>query len=44
MKIYFSNTGCGTEYVNFNRLLKATNSTRALHFADADVVIAHFVE
>ena len=42
MKIYFSNTGCGTEYVNFNRLLKATNSTRALHFADADVVIAHF--
>lgn len=42
MKIYFSNSGCSAENVDFNRLLVATGAEQASNPFEADVIIAHF--
>lgn len=42
MKIYFSNTGCSAENVEFKRLVSLIGAEESLNPFDADVIIASF--
>ena len=42
MKLFFENTGCSIESIDFLRLLNLTNGTKTNNVYEADIVIAHF--
>ena len=42
MKLFFENTGCSIESIDFLRLLNLTKGTKTNNIYEADVVIAHF--
>lgn len=41
MKLYFSNSGCSAERLDFNRILTATKAEESINPFGADVIIAH---